>query len=78
MTANIAFSLCAAAASLLVAVLAGFKGDWAVSAVWAALAVGFVARARYGIARRRAEQEPADPPPRPPRRRVQGARFRRR
>jgi hypothetical protein len=49
---NIAFSLSAAAASLLIAILAAVKGVPVVTAVWAALAVGFVIRAAYGYKRR--------------------------
>jgi hypothetical protein len=49
---NIAFSLSAAAASLLIAVLAAVKGVPLVAIVWGALAVGFVIRASYGYKRR--------------------------
>ena len=55
MTANIAFALCAAVLSLVVVVLAGLKGDWWVVGVYAVLAAGFLARARFG---RRASAEP--------------------
>jgi hypothetical protein len=51
--ANIVFSLCAGLASLAVAVLAAVKGATVVAIVWAALAVGFAARAQYGRGRRR-------------------------
>ncbi|HXM87404.1 MAG TPA: hypothetical protein VN889_07195 [Solirubrobacteraceae bacterium] len=50
--ANIAFSLSAAAASLLIAILAAAKGAPVVAIVWGALAVGFVIRAAYGRTRR--------------------------
>ncbi len=50
---NITFSLCAAAASLLIAILAAVKGAPVVAIVWGALAVGFVARAAYGYRRKR-------------------------
>jgi hypothetical protein len=49
---NIAFSLSAAAASLLIAVLAAVKGVPLVTIVWGALAVGFAIRAAYGFKRR--------------------------
>jgi hypothetical protein len=49
---NIAFSLSAAAASLLIAILAAAKGVPVVAIVWGALAVGFVIRAAYGYKRR--------------------------
>jgi hypothetical protein len=49
---NIAFSLSAAAASLLIAILAAVKGVPLVAIVWGALAVGFVIRAAYGFKRR--------------------------
>jgi hypothetical protein len=79
MSANIAFSLCAAVASLLVLVLAGLKGDWAVVVVYGFLLVGFLTRARLS---RRAQPEPPPDdasPPAPSRdSRLRGARFRRR
>jgi hypothetical protein len=50
--ASIAFSLSAAAASLLIAILAAVKGTPVVTLVWGALAVGFVIRAAYGYKRR--------------------------
>ncbi len=46
--ANIVFSLCAATASLLIAILAAAKGVPAVAIVWGALAVGFALRAWLG------------------------------
>jgi hypothetical protein len=49
---NIAFSLSAAAASLLIAILAAAKGVPVVTIVWGALAVGFAIRAAYGFKRR--------------------------
>jgi hypothetical protein len=49
---NIAFSLSAAAASVLIATLAAIKGVPVVTIVWGALAVGFVIRAAYGYKRR--------------------------
>ncbi|HEY7836937.1 MAG TPA: hypothetical protein VIB59_05690 [Solirubrobacteraceae bacterium] len=79
MTANIAFALCAAVLSLVVVVLAGLKGDWWVVGVYAVLAAGFLARARFG---RRASAEPPGEGPKGPDhdedRRLRGARFRRR
>jgi uncharacterized oligopeptide transporter (OPT) family protein len=51
--ANLVFSLCAALACLIVAILAAVKGAAIVAVVWAALAVGFVGRAAYGYARMR-------------------------
>ncbi len=45
---NLVFSLCAAIASLLIAVLAAAKGAPAVTAVWGALAIGFALRALLG------------------------------
>ena len=59
--------------------LAGLKGDWWVVGVYAALAAGFVARARFG--RRAGAERPAERPTGPdhePERRLRGARFRRR
>jgi hypothetical protein len=50
---NIVFSLCAALACLIVAILAAVKGAPVVAVVWGALAVGFVIRAAYGYARKR-------------------------
>lgn len=46
--ANIVFSLCAAAASSLIAILAAAKGAPAVAIVWGALAIGFALRAWLG------------------------------
>jgi hypothetical protein len=86
-TANIAFSLTAAVASLAIVVLAGLKGDWAVAGVYAALIVGFLARASFGRRARpdppeQVEPEPKDPredgPEHEPERRLKPARFRRR
>jgi hypothetical protein len=51
--ANIVFSLCAALASLTIAILAAVKGAPVVAIVWGALAVGFVLRALYGYRRDR-------------------------
>jgi hypothetical protein len=76
MTANIAFSLCAALASLLIVVLAGVKGDWAVAAVYGALVLGFFARAWLG--RRPREEETETPPVETHARRLKRSRFRRR
>jgi hypothetical protein len=50
---NIAFSISAAAACVLVAVLAAVKDAPVVAAVWAVLACGFVLRAVYGARRKR-------------------------
>jgi hypothetical protein len=76
MTANIAFSLCAAIASLLVVVLAGVKGDWVVVAVYAALVLGFLARAALGRRDRSSPDAPPGEEPHP--RRLKPGRFRRR
>jgi FlaG/FlaF family flagellin (archaellin) len=43
--ANFAFSLCAAAASLVIAVASAVKGVWVVAAVFGMLTVGFLLRA---------------------------------
>ena len=43
--ANTVFSLCAAAGSLAVSVLAAIGESWAVAVVFGALTVGFLARA---------------------------------
>jgi uncharacterized membrane protein YjjB (DUF3815 family) len=43
--ANLAFSVCAAVASLVVTLLAASRGVWAVALVFGALTVGFLARA---------------------------------
>jgi uncharacterized membrane protein len=51
--ANIVFSLCAAAATLLVTILAAVKGAWVVSLVYGLLCVGFLLRAHLGRRRRR-------------------------
>ena len=51
--ANIVFSLCAAVACLIVAILAAAKGAPVVALVWGLLAVGFAIRAAYGHARTR-------------------------
>jgi hypothetical protein len=50
---NIVFSLCAAVASLLIAILAAAKGIPVVAIVWGALAVGFLLRAAFGYRRKR-------------------------
>jgi hypothetical protein len=47
LVANLAFSLSAAVASLLIAILAAVKGAPVVAIVWGALAIGFAARAAY-------------------------------
>ena len=49
--ANVTFSVCAGVASLVIAILAAAKGAYWVAAVWALLAVGFAARAGYGLRR---------------------------
>jgi hypothetical protein len=87
-TANIAFSLAAAVVSLAIVALAGLKGDWAVAAVYAALVLGFLARASFGRDASRAKSSSEDPPPaegprqvgpeHEPERRLKSARFRRR
>jgi uncharacterized membrane protein len=51
--ANIVFSVCAALASLAVAVLSAVKGAPAVAVVFGLLFVGFLARAREGHRRGR-------------------------
>jgi hypothetical protein len=58
--ANVVFSVCAGIASLAIAVLAGVQGHYVVTGVWAALAVGFAARAGYGCRRLRQGQRPPD------------------
>jgi uncharacterized membrane protein len=50
---NIVFSLCAALACLIVAILAAVKGAPVVTLIWGLLAVGFVVRAAYGYRRDR-------------------------
>jgi hypothetical protein len=80
-SANVAFSLCAAVASLLVVVFAGVKGDWAVVVVYVLLVVGFLGRAALGRRRREAPDAQVDAPG-PAQagrdRRLRHARFRRR
>jgi hypothetical protein len=77
-SANVVFSLCAATASLLVVVLAGVKGDWAVVAVYAALVAGFLARAWLGR-RKGSQHDPVKAPGSPlHERRLERPRFRRR
>jgi hypothetical protein len=49
--ANIAFSICAGLASLLVSVLSAVKGAPAVAVVFGLLFVGFLFRAREGYRR---------------------------
>lgn len=51
--ANLVFSLCAALACLIVAVLAAVKGAEVVAGVWGALTIGFLGRAAYGYKRMR-------------------------
>jgi hypothetical protein len=51
--ANVAFSVCAAAASLLITVLSAAKGATAVAIVFGMLFVGFLLRAGQGHRRRR-------------------------
>jgi uncharacterized membrane protein len=46
--ANLAFSLSAAVASILIAILAAAKGAPVVAIVWGVLAIGFALRAAYG------------------------------
>jgi hypothetical protein len=82
-SANVAFSLCAATGSLLVSTLSAVKGRWAVAIVFGLLVLGFLARALEG--RREAAHEkaqPAEPPVAPVThqlaRRVKPARFKRR
>jgi hypothetical protein len=77
-SANVAFSLCAGVASLLIVGLAGAKGDWAVAVVYAMLVIGFAARAALGRHRRSEEPGPPPPPRHPDERRLRHARFRRR
>ncbi len=50
---NLVFSLCAALACLIVAILAGVKGAPVVALVWGLLTVGFLGRAAYGYGRMR-------------------------
>jgi hypothetical protein len=88
-TANIAFSLSAAVVSLAIVVLAGLKRDWALAGVYAALVLGFLARASFGRGARERSPEPPtdegpesaprrDGPEHEPERRLKPARFRRR
>jgi hypothetical protein len=51
--ANTVFSLCAALACLVVAILAAVKDAPWVALVWGLLALGFLGRAAYGWARMR-------------------------
>ncbi len=51
--ANVVFSLCAALATLIIAILSAFKGATVVAIVWGSLAVGFLVRAYFGIRRGR-------------------------
>ena len=48
MSANVVFSLCAGVASAAVALGAGLKGAYVVTAVWTMLSAGFFVRAAYG------------------------------
>jgi hypothetical protein len=57
MTANIAFSIGAAALSLAIVLGAALKGDWWVAAVYTLLIAGFIARASFGRRSRREQQE---------------------
>jgi membrane protein implicated in regulation of membrane protease activity len=57
MTANIAFSIGAAALSLAIVLGAALKGDWWVAAVYALLIAGFIARASFGRRSRRERQD---------------------
>lgn len=75
MGANATFSLCAAAASLLVSVLSAINGQPAVAIVFGLLVVGFLFRAGEG----RWSGPPSEPKvDEPPVRRVKPARFKRR
>lgn len=78
MGANATFSLCAAAASLLVSVLSAVNGQPAVAIVFGLLVVGFLFRAGEG--RRQASRAPSESVKveKPPARRVKPARFKRR
>jgi hypothetical protein len=77
MSANTAFSLAAAAGSLLISVASGVKGRWEVAIVFGLLVVGFLIRSTEGVRERRAQARALPPAP-APRRRVKPARFRRR
>jgi hypothetical protein len=50
---DLVFSLCAALACLIVAILAAVKGAPVVALVWGLLTVGFLGRAAYGYGRMR-------------------------
>ena len=87
MRANAAFSLGAAAVSLLISTASAIKGRWAVAIVFGLLVAGFLARALEG--RRAGGGEPAEPAPErldapPParpahtERRIKAPRFKRR
>lgn len=75
MGANATFSLCAAAASLLVSVLSAVNGQPAVAIVFGLLVVGFLFRAGEG---RRSGPPPEPEVDEPPARRVKPAHFKRR
>lgn len=51
--ANLVFSICAALACLVVAILAAAKNVPVVALIWGLLAIGFLARAAYGYDRMR-------------------------
>jgi hypothetical protein len=79
-SANVAFSLVAATASLVISSLSAAKGRWAVAVVFALLVIGFLVRALDG---RREGAREATPPAEPsldhtPPRRVKPGRFKRR
>jgi hypothetical protein len=75
--ANTIFSLCAAAASLLVSVLSAVKGQLPVAIVFGMLVVGFLVRAGEG--RHEDERIAREAvPEKAPARRVKPARFKRR
>ncbi|HEY0516561.1 MAG TPA: hypothetical protein VGD00_05535 [Solirubrobacteraceae bacterium] len=78
MGANTAFSLFAAAGSLLITVASGVKGRWEVAIVFGLLVIGFLFRAGEHWRERRRERRAAPPPSAAPARRVKAARFRRR
>jgi hypothetical protein len=79
-SANRAFSLCAAAGSLAISVLSAVKGHVAVAIVFGLLFAGFLVRAAEGRAAAASRDTPTAQPrsSHEPERRVKSTRFRRR
>ncbi len=88
MRANTAFSLGAAAVSLLICAASAAKGRWAVAIVFGLLVAGFLLRALEGrcakgpertvAAAEEPDQSPLPPQPAHEERRIKPARFKRR